>query len=174
VSFALQLRAALAGNYEKELGQGLEAVQNALQRALYETAGELRSKLIQDVAQSKLGPRVSKTWRQRNYPNKGLNPAALVYSTFPKVISAFEQGAVIKSENGFFLTIPNPAVWGRTHVARSRRGTATLLSIAEARFGKLRFVFVKGRHDLGLLVADVRKATGKRGGYPQGFRYGPA
>lgn len=164
-AFALQLKAALAGDYEKELAEGLNAAQKALQLALFQTAGELRSKLVQDVSQSRLGARVAKTWRQRNYKNTGLNPAALVYSNFPKVIAAFESGALIKSESGFYLTIPNPAVWGRSHVARSRRGTATLLSIAEARFGKLRFVFVKGRRDLGLLVADVRKGTGKRGGY---------
>lgn len=160
----LVIRAAMKGDLNRELARGRAAYEGALQQALFQFAQETQLKLRHDVASSGLarGASLTKTWRIRTYRNRGDNPAAIVYSTWPKVVAAFENGATIKATDGKWLAIPNPAVWGKR--ARRTKGVS-LVAQAEKRFGKLRFVPVPGKNGLGLLVANVRKGRGQRGGY---------
>lgn len=89
-----QLKAALVGDFDKEMDAGLKRVEGAIQSALFDYAGDTQTKWRQDVAQSGLrnAGRMTKTIRVRKYKNRGLNPAAQVYSTFPILQRAFEQG----------------------------------------------------------------------------------
>lgn len=163
-----QLKAALLGDFDKEMDAGLERVEGAVQAALFDYAGDTQTKWRQDVAQSGLrnAGRLTKTIRLRKYRNRGLNPAAQVYSTFPILQRAFEQATTVRSPNGHFLLIPNPEVWPRGRVPRpggrssQRQNT---LAQAEARFGKLRLVYRQGRPSL--LVAEARASNTQAGSF---------
>lgn len=166
MTVAAQLRAALSGNFEKELSDGLARVQRAVQAALFEYAQETQTKWRQDVAQSGLknAQRLTKTIRLRKYKNQGLNPASQVFSTFPILQRAFEQATVVRSKQGFFLPIPNPDVWPSGRVSRpSRNGgqRTNTIAIAEQRFGPLQFIYRPGKASL--LVAQVRGSASRPG-----------
>ena len=165
---AIQLRAALVGDFDAEVSAGRNRVGKALQLSVFTAGGEFQSKLRLDVAGSRLAraAQLQKTWRLREYANSGLNPAVLIYSSFPLVQLAFEAGALIRSSHGFFLPIPNPDVWPTGRVPRPRRrgpGRSTTIAIAEQRFGPLRFIYRPGKASL--LVAEVRESASRPGSF---------
>lgn len=155
-----QIGVALQGNFDNEVALGRVRTENALAAAAFEFGDELQSKWRADLLASGLanvGP-LSKTIRVGKYRNRGMNPAVLVYSNFPIIQRAFEAGAVIRSDQGAFLPIPNPAVWPEGRV--SRRGfqrSVSTIAIAERRFGRLKFVYRPGRASL--LIAEVRESA---------------
>lgn len=165
----LQLGAALKGNFDKEVEQGLREVQQALQAAVFEFSTTLQSKWRQDVAQSGLrnAQRMTRTIRLNKYKNSGLNPASLVFSNFPLLQRAFEQSTTVRSKEGLWLVIPNPDVWPNGRVGRQGgrgvRKTESTVGIAERRFGPLRFVYRP--NGVSLLVTDARKSRTRAGAY---------
>ena len=166
----LQLHAALQGNYDTEGKGGLSRVERALQAALTDYASDVQGKWRQDIAQSGLknSGRLTKTVRQKTYKNQGLDPAARVYSTFPLLQRAFEQGDTIKGKDGLWLTIPNPEVWpeGRVRQAGGRgQQRQSSVAIATRRFGPLRFIY--NPHGASMLVTDARRSKTRAGT----FRY---
>lgn len=168
MSFRLQLGAALVGNLDAEIDKGRQRVIVATKKALDESASSLQSKLRQDLTSSHLarGGDLSKTWRKRFYPNQGLNPAALVYSTMPAVIRAFEDGAVITVNGKRGALYPNPDVWGgrvRRPSGRSAKSVSTF-DVAKRRFGALQFIPAKnGGKLVGVFVAKVDRAARSQG-----------
>lgn len=169
----MQLHAALQGNYDKEVTQGLTRVERALQAALTDYAQDVQGKWRQDIAQSGLknAGRLTKTVRQETYRNQGLDPAARVYSTFSLLQRAFEQGDTIRGKDGLWLTIPNPEVWpdGRVRQAGGRgQQRQSSVAIAERRFGPLRFIY--NPHGASMLVTDARRSKTRTGT----FRYASA
>lgn len=115
-----------------------------------------------------LGKRMGRTWKAKVYPERGarsLAPSVVWYTKAPHIVSAFSQGAEIRSKNGFWLAIPteNAAQAGRTFGRGSRmiRGRQYAINETERRYGRLRYVFLPGRR-VALLVADgVRRSTGR-------------
>lgn len=166
-----QLGAALRGDFDNEVEKGLNRVEAALQSAMFEYAADLQGKWRQDVAQSGLrnAQRMTRTIRVKQYKNRGLNPASLVYSNFPLLQRAFEQATTVRSKESLWLVIPNPEVWPKGRVARAggrgARGRESTVGIAERRFGPLRFVYRP--NGVSLLVTDARKSRTKAGT----FRY---
>lgn len=118
---------------------------------------EFRSQTNRATRNSKLG----NAWRREQYPRPpelATNPAAIVYSKAPKQMQAFSEAKVIRSQKGFFLSVP-------TDDAPARGTDGKRISPSnwpEARFGRLRFVFRRGRPSL--LVVErqpsIKKATG--------------
>lgn len=161
-----QLKAAVLGDFDKEMDEGLERVTGSLQAALFDYAVDTQTKWRQDVEQSGLrnAGRLTKTIRLRKYKNRGLNPAAQVYSNFPIIQRAFEQATTVRSPNGHFLLIPNPDVWPSGRVPRpgGRSGQRNnTLAIAEQRFGPLRMVYRPGKASM--LVAEARSSASRPG-----------
>lgn len=157
--FALQLQAALTGSVDAEIARGLDRVERALFAALNDYASDLQARWRQDIAQSGLrnAGALTKTIRRKGYRNSGLDPAAVVYSNFPIIQRAFEDGGTIRSQSGNFLLVPNPDVWPTGRVPQPRRGRgngAGAVAIAEQRFGPLRMIYRPGK--VALLVAEVR------------------
>ncbi len=169
MSFALQVGAALLGNYEQEIAAGRRRVEQGLQAAMEEVAEALQEAWRNDVEGSGLAKAgiLSRTIRQRVYRNGGLDPAAVVYSKFPVIQRAFERAETIRARNGRFLLVPNPAVWpgGRVRRARSSAGSGQggdTIQAARARFGELTFVPPRaGRAGLVLAKAKYSEKTGR-------------
>ena len=85
-----------------------------------------------------LGQRLARTIRSEQYPKgqPSLNAAALVWSKAPDIVSAHDTGPMIRSRNGFWLTIPTAAA------GKSRRGGRISPVEWERRTGlRLRFVY---------------------------------
>lgn len=96
-----------------------------------------------------LGARVANSIRNQNFPRSGesLDAAALVWSKAPVIVGAHDTGPLIRSKNGFWLSIPLSAA------GKSLRGGRITPGEWERRRG-LRLRFVYRRTGPSLLVAD--------------------
>lgn len=104
-----------------------------------------------------LGTRLANTIRAQAYPQSGvsMDAAAMIWSRAPKIVGAFEKGATIRAQNGFWLAVPLPAAM------KSSRGGRITPAEWERRTGRrLRFVYRPGR--AGLLVDDGTVLRGAR------------
>ncbi len=126
--------------------------------------------LEQDLEQASLGGglgKLSRAWASAAYPRKGVGSLSASAEVFVKgsvhtkdAMYAFSHGATVRSKNGMFLLIPTENA-PKVGLGRDRDKR---LAAAEARYGKLRFVYRRGKTSL--LVADnVRARGGKRGGF---------
>ena len=167
----LDLRLAIRGDLRLYKEAQLKGLSGGSKAGAIRGEAVLKGRLRADVLSAGLGNRVANTWRGKVFPERGesLTPAAIVYSRAAHIKRAFEEGATIRSNSGFWLAIPSDNV--PDSLIRGTRGRGRLTpGILEQRLGiKLRFVPVfregaKGR--FGLLVADkVRRRKGKRGGF---------
>jgi hypothetical protein len=109
------------------------------------------------------------------YANRGHDAAALVWSKAPQIVRAFDEGAVIRSRKGFWLSIPTPAA-----PKRGPTGKRISPGMVERMYGRrLRFVYRPNGPSLlvmdgmvarsgqrgGFRMATTRKASGSRGEY---------
>lgn len=165
----IQMRAALDGSFEYEVAAARGNVINAMGLAMEEVADELVGKLRYDFQASGMAnaSRLRRAaWRRDEIYGKGrsLDPAAWVYSKLPIIVSAFENGEVIRARGAKGFLIPNPEVWpgGRARYGRGRK-VGDLWALATARFGQLRVVRRPGKTTL--VVAEVRESAKRPGSY---------
>lgn len=128
--------------------ENIDTWARAVTQGVAETARAVQTNWRAQIG-SVLGRRLAGTIRQQVYP-KGMpspNAAALVWSKAPEIVGAHERGALIRSQNGFYLAIPTEAA------GRGARGARLTPGQWEARRGvRLRFVY-RGNQP-SLLVAD--------------------
>lgn len=155
-----RIEAALEGNLEQYMLEELDLAERAVTGGVHKRGVALKHALRADVIAGGLGRRLSKSWRHESYPRSGtsLAAASLVFTKADKLIRAFDEGAEVKSDEGFFLAIPTPSA-PKLGMGRKRINPS---NFPEHRFGPLRFVYVKG--GTSLLVVDNQR-TKKKGGY---------
>ena len=94
-----------------------------------------------------------------------LDAASLVYTKAPQIIRAFDEGVVVRSKRGRFLTIPTENA--------PRKGTdgrrINPSTFPEHRFGPLRFVPQSSGPSL-LMVDGLRASFSRQTGELRGFR----
>jgi hypothetical protein len=158
----MRLEAAIKGNLHKFMEQQKAAAETAVTAGVAEITDRIKNDLRQQVAGSGLGSRLAKSWQAKLYPKgkKSMDAAGWVFSKAPKIIRAFNDGALIKSKNGFFLAIPTEAAPKRG-VGGKRINPS---NFPEHSLGRLRFVYRPGKISL-LVVDNLRAGTGKRGGF---------
>ena len=122
----------------------------------------VKSELRDQVQAAGLGTRLATTWQGRRYPvNRfSMDAAAFVWSKAPKIVAAFDQGAVIRSKEGFYLAIPTPAA-GARGIGATGKSVRISPGAWERRTG-IRLRFVYRRNGPSLLVAD-NAAIGRSG-----------
>lgn len=158
----MRLDAAIKGNLPKFMKQQQEAAEAAVTGGVTEIATHIKDDLRGQVTNSGLGGKLAKSWQAKVYPKgkKSLDAAGWVYSKAPKLIRAFNDGAIIKSKDGWWLAIPTDAAPKRG-VGGKRINPS---NFPEHSLGRLRFVYRS--RALSLLVVDgLRAGTGKRGGF---------
>ena len=99
-----------------------------------------------------LGRRLGNTIQGARYPQSGvsMNAAALVWSKAPEIVGSHERGEIIRSKDGFWLTIPTEAA------GTGPGGRKLTVGEWERRRGQaLRFVYRPGRASL-LVLDDAR------------------
>ncbi len=147
----MKLAATITGSIMAGMETEMRTISKAVTAGIKDAGRGLKSDLRKQVIGAGLGPRLARTWRDRTYPNKGHNAAAMVWSKAPQIIRTFDEGAVIKSKSGFWLAIPTKQAPKRG-VGGKRINPS---NFPEHRFGPLRFVYRRGRPSL-LVVDGVR------------------
>lgn len=158
--------AKFVSEVSKDLKRDLERRGMAQAEGLRRAARGLEKDLEDATLGAGLG-RLSRAWASAAYPRKGkgsLSASAEVYAKGSKhtqdAMAAFSRGATVRSKDGLFLLVPTENA-PKVGIGRDRD---KLLAAAENRYGKLRFVYRRGKPSL--LVADnVRARGGKRGGF---------
>ena len=142
---------------QAELHDEYLAGEKAVSRAMDIAGRRVKSAWRRQIKGAGLGNRLSNTIRAKRYPvgTTSMNATALIWSKAPEIIGAHDRGALIRSSEGFWLTIPLPAA------GKAARGKKMTPGEWERRNGaRLRFVYRRGRPSL--LVADTAR-VGKRG-----------
>ena len=156
----MKLAATIVGSLKAGLEAELRRVERASAAGVKEAGESLKGELRRQVVTAGLGQRLAKTWRGRTYPNRGHDAASLVWSKAPQIVRAFDEGAVIRSRNGFWLTIPTPAA-----PRRGPTGKRITPRMVERMYGR-RLRFIYRPNGASLLVMDGMVARGgKRGGF---------
>ena len=159
----------IVGSLKADMEAEVRRTEQSAVAGVREGSAGLKGELRQQVVSAGFGPRLARTWRDRVYPNKGYDAAALVWSKAPQIIRAFDEGAVIRSRKGFWLAIPTPAAPKRGVGVNKRINPS---NFPEHRFGKLRFVY--RANGPSLLVVDavrVNASTGRVGRQAKGGAY---
>lgn len=158
----MRIEAAIMGNLHKFMEQQKAAAEAAVTAGVAEVTERIKNDLRGQVTGAGLGNKLAKSWQAKLYPKgqKSISAAGWVFSKAPKLIRAFNEGALIKSKDGFFLAIPTEAA--------PKRGVGgkriTPSNFPEHSLGRLRFVYRPGKISL-LVVDSLRASTGKRGGF---------
>lgn len=159
----------LAKKIKRDLARHGERLQRATVVSMRESGRELKEQLRRQTAAGGLDPRLAKTWRDKAYPNEGLNAATLVWSKAPAIMKAAAEGPLIRPRRARFLVLPLPIAEvmgfnrGRKMTARGRRmAKFSDIAKAEKRFGKLRVIDHPSNSSWRLLVADNVVQVGGR------------
>jgi hypothetical protein len=145
----MRIVAEVTGDLPEWSETQIRAWSTAITRGVAEAAAIVQKDFRDQIDQAGLGRRLAGTIRKQVFPRGGVSPnaAALIWSKAPEIIGAHERGAVIRSQNGFFLAIPTPAA------GRGVRGARLTPGEWEARRGiRLRLIYRENAPSL--LVAD--------------------
>ena len=148
---AMKLKADIIGSIARIMEAETRGGEKAVTTAMREAGTGLKSAWRAQITGAGLGARLARTIRLEQFPKGGtsLNAAALVWSKAPVIVGAHDTGPLIRSKNGFWLTIPTAAA------GKSTRGGRITPGEWERRTG-LRLRFVYRRTAPSLLVAEGR------------------
>lgn len=153
----LDFRVEIRGSVNEILTSERRAGARSVTRAMAGIGQAIKADWRGQVTGAGLGTRLGNTIRAQAYPQSGasMDAAALVWTRASKIIGAFERGATIRAQNGFWLAVPLPAAM------KSGRGGRITPGEWESRTGRrLRFVYRPGR--AALLVDDGSVKRGAR------------
>jgi hypothetical protein len=158
----MRLEAAIKGELRKFMEEQKVAAEAAVTAGIAKITTSIKDDLRSQVVSAGFGQKLAKSWQAKFYPKgqKSISAVGWVFSKAPKIVRAFNEGALIKSKDGFFLAIPTDAAPKRG-IGGRRISPSTF---PEHAFGKLRFVYRSGKISL-LVVDNLRAGTGKRGGF---------
>ena len=104
----MRIIAAVHGNLMEMMDQELEAASEGVMCGVREATDMCHAGWRQQVQGAGLGVGLTKSIRQKFYPNQGLNAAGMVFGKSRRILAAFERGAVIQAHNRRYLAIPTP------------------------------------------------------------------
>ena len=150
----MKLGVNIVGDIARIMDAEVKAGEKAVTTAMRDAGTGLKSAWRAQITDAGLGARLARTIRSDAWPKgrPSLNAAALVWSKAPVIIGAHDTGPLIRSKNGFWLTIPTAAA------GKSIRGGRITPLEWERRTG-LRLRFVHRRTGPSLLVAEGRLNT---------------
>ncbi|MBO9451447.1 hypothetical protein J7426_14330 [Tropicibacter sp. R16_0] len=156
----MRILAAASGNLEEYMAEELELATLAVTEGVATTLNRTKVALQRDTINGGLGRRLAKSWKSTLYPKRGasLGAAGTVHTKAPVLVRAFEDGALIRSADGFWLAIPTDSA-PKLGMGRKRINPS---NFPEHRLGPLRFVYRPS--GVSLLVVDNQRLT-KRGTY---------
>jgi hypothetical protein len=155
---SLQVELAVSDNLASFAQQTHLRIARGARVAAEKQAARAKLALRGDVRAAGLGDRLANTWRVNVFPKSASSrthsPAVFVKSTASEIVTAFDQGATIRSKQGLWLAIPTE------NTPRKGRRLATPVEV-EAMFNQ-DLIFFHGRGGQMLAFVDAIKA--KSGG----------
>lgn len=155
----MRLQAALVGNLEEVMQGEIDKAAGAITLGTSLATNNLKLKLRQMTLAAFGSPRFANSWQGNAYPkppNNSMGAAGMVVSKAPHIIEAFSQATTIRSKDGFWLAIPSPDA-----PKGSRFQRVTPSNWPEGRYGKLRFVYRRGKSALLVVDGVKRSASGR-------------
>lgn len=140
MTFGLKVR--IDGDLNAMMKAEHSAGERAVTTAIRGAAVSLKTAWRGQITGAGLGSRLANAVRSDAYPKSqpSLNAAAMIWSKAPKITAAHEQGALIRSKDGYWLAIPTKAA------GKGARGKKITPIEWEQRTGRaLRFVYWGGR-----------------------------
>lgn len=161
----------VVGDIAKDIYKHNIRLQKGMTLGTRDAGRGLKMALREQVRSAGLGPKVEKTWQDKEFPagqKHSMSPAHLVFSKAPKLIEAYDKGVTIRAKNKIFLAIPTEdapelRMRGRTRVQVSPK------TWPEERYGKLRFVAGKGGYAY-LVASDLRRLYRQKDNAFRGFK----
>lgn len=145
----MRLRATQSGDLERIAAAEIAGAERAVTRSMRQAGRGLQKDWRDQIRSAGLrGNKLPRTIRQRVYPETGesTSAAALVWSKAPKIVAAFDEGALIRGKDGFWLAVPIDPIARRMRGPNNRKVTPGLW---EQRTGRrLEFIYRKGRPPL--------------------------
>ena len=160
----MKIDVTVAGDLRGLMRREAESGKASVTRAMTGVGALAKAAWKQQIVTAGLGTRLSNTIKAEVYPKgqTSMSAAALIYTKAPKIIGANATGALIRSQNGFWLAIPTRAA------GKSARGGRITPAEWEQRTGRrLTFIYRKGRN--GLLVDTGTVKAGARTQGRDGF-----
>jgi hypothetical protein len=153
----MRLTAAIQGDLQAFLKAELRGAEWAVTSGVRAATNGLKADLRAQVTSAGLGQRLANTWRSRIYPEgqQSLGAAGYVWSKAPNLIRLYDEGAIIRSQQGLYLAIPTPAA-GRFADRRQK-----ITPGAWERIHGIRLRFIYRRSGPSLLVADNVRLTAR-------------
>ncbi len=134
----MKLRIEIATDIAALMQAEIVAGKKAVSAAMREAGSGLKSAWRGQITGAGLGTRLGNSIRLASFPKSGdsLNAAALVWSNAPVIIGAHDTGPLIRSKEGFWLSIPTPAA------GKNAKGGRITPGEWERRTGlRLRFIY---------------------------------
>ena len=149
---------ALQGNLQTTLKSREQALLKGLRAGTVDTSSQLKTETRRDITRAGFPRRVATTMRDKIYPAQGLtfNPAALIYSTAPHIISSHADGGRQRPKHSEFLAVPISD--GPASSLRQKKGIS-LIETFKARFGEDSLQFVKRPGKAPILVARLKASA---------------
>lgn len=160
----MRLLLNIEGSVKQQLDGELVIGERAVTQVVTRLTAAIKEDWRNQVRGSGMGSRLANTMRGEVYPQgqNSLSAAGLVYTTAPKIVDAHERGALIRSQDGYWLAVPLPAA------GKSMRNGRITPGEWEQRTGRrLKFVYRAGRS--ALLVDDGTVKSGARVMTRKGF-----
>lgn len=149
----MRIKIEVEGDIKEILQDKRRAIGFATTVAMKGAALSLKTAWRAQVVAAGLGAGVANSVRNIDYPETGFSyePSSLVYSKAPKILEAFDRGALIRANNGIWLAIPTP------EAGRGKRGMRITPAMWTAMNGrKLRFVNPPSAKTAFLVADDLR------------------
>lgn len=152
----MQVSVSIQQSLQAAMRHEVETLDQVTAKVVKAVGGRTKVLLRRDTSAA-LGQRVANAWRDNFYPNENRGPAKaadLVFTKAPKIVDAFDVGAMLRAKHGRLMAIPTK------NVPRDRDGhKSNPASFAEAGI-ELRFVPPGRFGKYAALVADDARLTG--------------
>lgn len=150
----MRVKAAIEGNLNAIMKQEVVDATAGVVAGIQQATDLLQSGQRSQITRAGLGRGLSKGWRKKFYRNEGLDAAGLVYHKSRKIITAFDQGTVVRVKKRKYLAIPTEHARKMAKRSVGRFGSVTPGSWPK-NLPPLRYVPRRGAPDL-LVVDEVR------------------
>jgi hypothetical protein len=106
----MRLKAAFEGKLQEYMKAEFATAERAVTLGVREATDGLKISMRRQVTSAGLGQRMANTWRGDLYPRgqNSIRAAGMVYTKASRIMEGFENAAVIRSKDGWWLAIPTP------------------------------------------------------------------
>lgn len=168
----MKFKLDILGSIKKDIDADIKKIEKAAMDAAREVGEGLKREWKDQVTGAGLGNKLANTVKFKVYPRSSasMNAAVFVYTKAPEIMRSFDLALTIQGKQSRYIAVPTKfaPVKGNVYEARSRTGGVQKIrsrispaNWPSSKYGVLEFVPAKNGHPAMLVVADLRRSTGK-------------